>query len=201
MLPTTEMICERCGGTFTVRFAETQSYTRGDGRPIRPRKYCSRACAFAAKRAGPPPTFRCAGCGITVVRKYYASMQGYDYKQRFCSAACGNSARRKGSYIDKHGYRILFRHVGKRVLMEPEHRAVMSQVLGRALTKAETVHHKNGKRLDNRPENLELWSSRHGRGQRVTDQIEDARLFLAQHGHGLETFTTSDAIRGVMACV
>lgn len=37
-----------------------------------------------------------------------------------------------------------------------EHRVVMEQILGRALTTTEQVHHRNGDRYDNRPENLEL---------------------------------------------
>ena len=39
-----------------------------------------------------------------------------------------------------------------------EHRVVAEQVIGRRLRKGELVHHKNGDKQDNRPENLEVHS-------------------------------------------
>jgi hypothetical protein len=73
----------------------------------------------------------------------------------------------KGWYLDSNGYRVLTGPDGKRF----EHRVVMEQMLGRPLDERENVHHRNGVRDDNRPENLELWVRPQPHGQRVTDLV------------------------------
>lgn len=66
-----------------------------------------------------------------------------------------------------------------------EHRLIMEEIIGRYLERHENVHHKNGDRTDNSPENLELWSVRQPKGQRVEDKVEYAieilRLYAPEY--------------------
>ena len=83
---------------------------------------------------------------------------------------------RKGT-INSAGYRI-FTINGKKI---SQHRLVMEQFLGRELLPGENVHHKNGNKLDNRIDNLELWLVQQPYGQRIEDQITWAVELLTRY--------------------
>ncbi len=93
----------------------------------------------------------------------------------------------KGWTLDSDGYRLIRPPAGYLGHVNAtgyayEHRVVMERVLGRSLRREESVHHKNGDRADNRPDNLEIWSRAQPAGQRAEDKVRYALEILSLYG-------------------
>lgn len=126
----------------------------------------------------------CVRCGQRFLKTVYSKHVEH------CSKRCGvqsaveqgrkvgvgpDSHRWTGGRVERRGYVLVYapdhhsvKGTGRKYVLE--HRLVMEQKEGRPLERHEQVHHINGIRNDNRPENLELWKLQQPAGQRAHEQ-------------------------------
>lgn len=195
VVPRIEFKCARCETPFFFEPGQLRSYQKAHGKdPL----YCSRDCAWIEKRklAGNP----CIVCGKETPVEWTPSKDGgrtprtAGRRRTLCSSECRkiNKQRKAAIHrpledrqitrqVTKQGYiRIRFPGgMGIRGREVLEHRYVMEEALGRPLTDLETVHHINGRRDDNRLDNLSLRSGNHGPGGEVSAMIKWAHEFIA----------------------
>ena len=163
-LPPKDPICkeESCGDASRIRGYCKRHYLKARWKKtIEVERRSSKKCEMCSK-------------------PYYAKGYCVDhYAQfRYHGDPCRRDRRRKGSgHTNKKGYRHIYVD-GKRI---QEHRHVMEKHLGRPLEPYENIHHINGRKDDNRLDNLELWSTSQSPGQRVTDKLGYALAILDKY--------------------
>ena len=98
--------------------------------------------------------FNCKYCKQKTVKK-----ERKDREQLFCSHKCYSLAKPK-DFIIKNGYKLVAKSGHPRTDARGyvrEHLLIMEEKIGRPVKRSESVHHIDGDKLNNHPDNLHLF--------------------------------------------
>ena len=158
------LICLNCHKAFELKACETR---------VKENRvhYCSAKCRDEAKKTG--KIIKCKQCGISF----------YSTRNQFCSHKCACQYKKQHYNHKKYkenGYEIRYIQGYNKKGNVKEHRYIMEQYLGRRLNTDEVVHHKDGNKLNNNINNLEVMKrGEHSRLHR-RKELEDGKQLFKQ---------------------
>lgn len=137
-------------------------------------KFCSQKCNGLFRKAKgngikPNTEYTCVVCGKRV-KTYRSPSSAQQYTPKYCSVKCTGIGQKGVNNPAYAGGEVML-NTGYIAVLNPDHpnaddrgyilkhRLIMETMIGRLLELEEVVHHENGDRQDNSPENLILFKN------------------------------------------
>lgn len=161
-------VCPICGKEFQI---DSSDHRLKAGKTVT----CSRKCGGKMIQKG--RIVCCPVCG----KDFYTT------RNKTCSVECGIIYKSRNTIhktYSENGYLVEYQNGYNKKGNVKQHRRIIEEVIGRKLLSNEVVHHKNGIKIDNRIENLEVMKrSEHSSMHRKAEKAAGKHLFGGYHNN------------------